>query len=235
MRSSRPGRPREVEGVLHVAGGVLRRHVERLEAVVVVLHLGPVVHQVAHAEEDVLDLLAHDRERMAAALRGQAARQGHVDALAGEAQRARGALERRRLRLEARLQLALQRVQLLAGGLLLAPATACRSELMQLGEGARLAPEEAVADRLQRGGRRRRLEVAVELPRGAAATCAPSPGLARAAGSWTRRACARRWRAPPWPTGPARRRPAGRARRSRPATCGRGRRPPASGPAMNWL
>ena len=66
MRSSRLGAALQVERVLHVAGGMLGRHVERLEAVVVVLDLGPVVDLVAHGEEDVLHLLAHRRQRMAA-------------------------------------------------------------------------------------------------------------------------------------------------------------------------
>ena len=60
-------RAREVEGVLHVARRVVGRHVERLEAVVVVLDLGAVEDLVAHRHEDVLELLAHGGERMPAA------------------------------------------------------------------------------------------------------------------------------------------------------------------------
>ena len=56
VRSSVAGEPaaerdrrREVERVLHVARGMLRRHVERFEVVVVVLELGPFDDEEAHA------------------------------------------------------------------------------------------------------------------------------------------------------------------------------------------
>ena len=59
MRSSVAGiaggrahRRGEVERVLHVARGMLRRHVERFEVVVVVLELGPFDDEEAHARED---------------------------------------------------------------------------------------------------------------------------------------------------------------------------------------
>ena len=73
--SARPGRgtqdwtsgARQVQRVLHVARRVLGRDVERLEVVVVVLGLGAVDNLVAHAQEDRLDLLAHDGQRMPAA------------------------------------------------------------------------------------------------------------------------------------------------------------------------
>ena len=55
------------EGVLHVAGGVVRREVERLEHVVVVLQLGTFRDVVAEFAENVHDLLAHDGHRMAGA------------------------------------------------------------------------------------------------------------------------------------------------------------------------
>ena len=67
VRSTTPARPRQVEGVLHVAGRVVRRHVEGLEAVVVVLHLAAVVDLVAHGDEDVLELLAHRGQGVAPA------------------------------------------------------------------------------------------------------------------------------------------------------------------------
>ena len=50
----------EVERVLHVARGMLRRHVERFEVVVVVFELGPLDDEEAEAGEDGLDLLAQD-------------------------------------------------------------------------------------------------------------------------------------------------------------------------------
>ena len=85
VRSSVAGRPQardlagEIERVLHVARRMLGRHVERFEVVVVVFDLGAFEHLIAQAREDRLDLLAHDRQRMAMAdLRG-AAGQGDVD------------------------------------------------------------------------------------------------------------------------------------------------------------
>ena len=56
---------REVERVLHVAGGMVRRHVERFEVVVVVLDLGAFEHLIAEAREDLLHLVADEAERMA--------------------------------------------------------------------------------------------------------------------------------------------------------------------------
>ena len=47
----------EVEGVLHVAGGMVLGHVERLEVVVVVLHFGAGGDLEPQVAEDVLDLL----------------------------------------------------------------------------------------------------------------------------------------------------------------------------------
>ena len=54
----------EVERVLHVASGMLRRHVERLEIVVVVLDLRPLQDFEAETREDLLDLLPQHRERV---------------------------------------------------------------------------------------------------------------------------------------------------------------------------
>ena len=64
----------QVQRVLHVARGVLRRHVERFEVVVVVLGLGAVEDLVALAREDGLDALAQLRQRMAVADDGRTAR-----------------------------------------------------------------------------------------------------------------------------------------------------------------
>ena len=57
----------QVQRVLHVARGMVRRHVERLEVVEVVFDLGALEDLVAHAREDVLDLLADPHQRMDAA------------------------------------------------------------------------------------------------------------------------------------------------------------------------
>ena len=70
----------QVERVLHVARGMVRRHVERFEVVVVVLDLRALEDLVAHAAEDVLDLLAHPHQRMDAARGMLASGQRDVDA-----------------------------------------------------------------------------------------------------------------------------------------------------------
>ena len=57
-------RVREIQRVLHVPGGMLRRHVERLEVVVVVLRLRPLEDLEAEPCEDRLDLLPQRRQWM---------------------------------------------------------------------------------------------------------------------------------------------------------------------------
>ena len=81
VRSSVAGEPAaertgvgEIQRVLHVARGVLRRHVERFEVVVVVFELGPLDDEEAEAREDGLDALAQDGQRMAVADRRADAR-----------------------------------------------------------------------------------------------------------------------------------------------------------------
>ena len=54
----------EIQRVLHVARGVIGRHVQRFEVVEVVLDLGSFENLVAHVGEDVLDLLADLHQRM---------------------------------------------------------------------------------------------------------------------------------------------------------------------------
>ena len=58
---------REIQRVLHVARGMVLRHVERFEVVVVVLELGALDHEEPHATEDGFDALAQQRQRMAMA------------------------------------------------------------------------------------------------------------------------------------------------------------------------
>ncbi len=57
-------RGRQVQRVLHVARGMLRRHVERFEVVIVVFELRPIDHLEAEAREDRFNPLAQDRQRM---------------------------------------------------------------------------------------------------------------------------------------------------------------------------
>ena len=96
----------QVERVLHVARGMVRRHVERFEVVEVVFDFGAFEDLVAHAGEDVLDLLADAHQRVDAAERQLAAGQRDVHGARG---RPRG-LERRALLVERGLDLGLERV-----------------------------------------------------------------------------------------------------------------------------
>ncbi len=236
--------PLEVEGVLHVARGVVGRHVERLEVVVVVLDLGAVVHLVAHRHEDVLELLAHGGQRMAAA----AARRRRPGSVTSTRSRAKP----RSLRSPARaprappravpLDLALERVQLLAG--LAPPASASRpSAFMRPRQRPRLATPRKRSRRPGARPRPRSPRVGAELP-----PAAREPGRDVFADGWTvsamgslrfgrggaagRRPARGSGASPAPPSPPARAcrtrpRPAPRCRR---ATCCRGRCPRASGP-----
>jgi len=70
---------------------MLRRHVERFEVVVVVFELGSFDDEEAEAEEDRLDALAQERQRVAMTEQGDAAGQRDVDRIAGRTRRARAA------------------------------------------------------------------------------------------------------------------------------------------------
>ena len=76
----------EVQRVLHVARGMLGRHVQRVEAVPLVLDLGTFDDREAHAREDVFHAIAHDGERMAVAERA-ASRPGSVTSTASRRRR----------------------------------------------------------------------------------------------------------------------------------------------------
>ena len=54
----------QIQRVLHVARGMLGRHVERIEAVPLVLDLGPFDDGEPHAREDGFHALAHECQRM---------------------------------------------------------------------------------------------------------------------------------------------------------------------------
>ena len=69
----------EVEGVVHGPCRMVRRKVQRLEVVPVVLDLGAIGQFIAEAAEDLGHALDGSADRMQAATRGVAARQGHVD------------------------------------------------------------------------------------------------------------------------------------------------------------
>ena len=74
----------QIEGVLHIPGGMVLGHVEGLKAVVVGLHLGAVHHVKAHGLEDVHQVLQHDVQGMQAAGSGSLAGQGDVQGLLGQ-------------------------------------------------------------------------------------------------------------------------------------------------------
>ncbi len=148
---------REIERVLHVAGGMLRRHVERFEVVVVVLELRPVDDQEAEAREDRFDALAKNRQRMPMADSPNAAGQRDVDAACRGARRRRGLEARGEARVEIFLQLVdeLTEARPVVGRHL-------SEALQQGGDEPALAREIAIADRpnirLVRGGRQILLE-----------------------------------------------------------------------------
>ena len=69
---------RQVEGVLHVPGGVILGHVQRLEDVVIRFHLRAVHHIEAHGLEDIEHVLKHRVERMKPSRFAGLAGHGHV-------------------------------------------------------------------------------------------------------------------------------------------------------------
>src|SRR5215468_2892291 len=103
-----------MEGVLHVARGMVGGEVQRREVVVVRLHLGPLGHREAEPLEDLDDLLGDARDGMHRARQRAAAREREVWTVGRE-----GATALRRLQLveprgEALLELTLRPVGLLA-------------------------------------------------------------------------------------------------------------------------
>src|SRR5262245_54861338 len=74
----------EVQRVLHVARGMLRGHVQRVEAVPLVLGLGAFDDGKSHAREDLLELVADDGERMTVPEARRASGQRDVDGSGGE-------------------------------------------------------------------------------------------------------------------------------------------------------
>jgi hypothetical protein len=85
----RSRRRREVEGVVHRARRMVRREVQRLEVVEVVLDLRAVGELVAQAREDVGDALERLRDRM---LRAQARpRPGRLTSMRSVARRSASA------------------------------------------------------------------------------------------------------------------------------------------------
>ena len=74
----------DVEGVLHIAGGVMRRNVQHLEIVLVGLYVRRFPDLEAHSLEDAADLFKDGVDRVHAALPPGRARQGGVLSLRGD-------------------------------------------------------------------------------------------------------------------------------------------------------
>ena len=95
----------QIQRVLHVARGMLGRHVQRVEAVPLVFDLRTFDDGETHAREDGFHAFADERERMAMAERGRAARQRDVDRAGWTCARARrDSSERRPARFDRLLQ-----------------------------------------------------------------------------------------------------------------------------------
>src|SRR6185295_11881699 len=102
-----------------------------------------VVDLVPHRDEDRLELLAHDGERMPAPERRPASGQADVDGLGRELQISRPRLVTRPVFLDLHLEVALERVEL--GAHLLARVGRQATErLHEAGDLSRLAAEETV-------------------------------------------------------------------------------------------
>ena len=76
-------RRRQVQRVLHVARRMIARHVQRVEAVPLVLEFRAFDKREAHAREDRLHPIAHDGQRMVVAERRDTARQRDVNSVGG--------------------------------------------------------------------------------------------------------------------------------------------------------
>jgi len=145
---------------------MVRGHVEGFEAVEVVVDLRAVEDVEAHADEDVLDLLANEGEGMLAARSAGPAGQGDVDPLGRKPGVPDPPFERGLGLSDLRFAELLEGVQGLARFL-----AGLRCEFPQIleegGDFSRLAPEETVSDRLNgsgiRGGRKLALELLAKL------------------------------------------------------------------------
>ena len=138
----------EVEGVVHRARRVIRRNVQRLEVVELVFHLGALGDLVARAREQLLDALAHARDRVQRARGLAAPRQRHVDGAADELALDPLALERRAPLLDGFLDSCLGGVDARAGRRALG-GLECGQALELLGQQA-LAPEPVHAQFVER-------------------------------------------------------------------------------------
>ncbi len=148
----------EVERVLHIARGMLGRHVQRVEAVPLVFDLRTFDRREAHTREDLLHAVANERQRMAVTEGRFAAGQGDVDGVS----RLRGCLARFKVGGPAFLELLLQGIGELAE-LALVRGRRRREAFHPLGEHAAFSSEVAVAHGLSVLTGRRCVQILVEL------------------------------------------------------------------------
>jgi hypothetical protein len=141
---------------------MIHRHVERFEVVVIVLELGPLDDQEAEAQEDGLDALAQQRERMPVADERRTAGQRDVDGVGPALALLRRARELREARLDDLFDVLLQLVGRLAEARTLVGAGA-PERLHEGGDQAVLARQIPVAHAAQIGVARRGRHVGVEL------------------------------------------------------------------------
>src|SRR6185437_9907493 len=190
----------QIERIVHGAGRMFGRNVQRLEVMKVVFDLRSLGNLEAGALEDALDAQPRQRDRMQSAERLAAPRQRDVDRAGGERLPDRGLLQLRTARLEPLLDERFRRVDAGAGGTPL--GLRHRAQTLQLlGERA-LATEPAHAHLLEGGqigagrdlSQRRAYELlAVQLIRprrrhGTPRPCLPRPALPpRAALPWLAR------------------------------------------------
>ena len=106
----------QIEGILHIAGGVIGGRIERREVVVVVLDLGAFKDLEAHAREDIDELVLDARHGVERPLSLPLARHGDVERLAFQPRRKFALLDARLRRRKVSFQLFADGVHLLAEG-----------------------------------------------------------------------------------------------------------------------
>ncbi|MNI45510.1 hypothetical protein D3C73_999370 [compost metagenome] len=75
----------QIEGILHIAGRMVLRQVERFKVIIIRFYLRTFSHPVAHSDENILDFPDDTAHRVNPALRQTAARQGYVYLLSVQA------------------------------------------------------------------------------------------------------------------------------------------------------
>src|SRR4249919_318633 len=148
----------EVEGVVHRTRRMVRREVQRLEVVPVILDFRAIAQLEAEAAEDVGDALDRAADRMQAAAAGVEAGQRDVNGFRGEACIEHGIFQLDLALAQCRGEHVARLVDRLAGGLALFRRK--RAELLELGGDAAALAQQGDAQRFDRIGRFRRGDVA---------------------------------------------------------------------------